>query len=108
MDWLDWLILGLVTTGAIAFLVWKIIAIVKMPKEEREELIKKWLMSAIVMAESTIKEKGAGKEKLQMVIAEFETTAPFIYKFLIKITDGLDLEEIINNALQTIKENFEK
>lgn len=108
MDWLGWVILALVLAGGIAVAIWKVIQIVRMPEDERNNVIKKWLLSAVVAAEDAIKESGAGQEKMQLVIQEFQKKAPAIYKLMMKITKGATLEELIENALQMVKENFEK
>lgn len=107
MDWLSWVILGLVAAGAIAILIWKIIEIVRMTPEARKETIKKWLISAVVAAEAAIKESGAGKEKMEMVLEYFKTNAPFTYKIMMRFTKDVDLSTLIEQALATVKDNFE-
>lgn len=107
MDWLSWVILGLVAAGAIAILVWKIIEVVKMSPEKRKEVIKEWLVSAVVVAENAIKESGAGQEKMEMVLKYFQTKAPFTYKIMMGLTKDIDLQELIEQALTMVKDNFE-
>lgn len=107
MDWLSWVIIAVAALVALGFAIWKIIQIVRMSPEERKEIIKQWLIGAVVAAESAIKESGAGKEKMALVKEQFETKAPFIYKILMRVTNDAELEDLIEKALQMVKDNFE-
>lgn len=108
MDWLSWVILIAVAVVGVAIITWKIIQVVRMPEDERKEVIKQWLISAVVAAEAAFKESGAGAEKMQMVLDNFKENAPALYKFIVAITKDIDLQELVEKALATVKDNFEK
>lgn len=106
--WLPWILFGLIVAAGIAFVVWKIIQVVRMSPEERKETIKNWLVSAVVAAEGAIKERGAGVEKMKQVLKTYQQKAPLLYKFMAFITANVDIEDLAEKALATVKENFEK
>lgn len=108
LDWIVWvmLIAALVIGGGV--ITWKVIQVIRMKPEEREEIIKQWLVSAVVAAESAIKESGAGQKKMEMVMEQFQKKAPIIYKLMMKLTKNANLKDLINKALTMVKENFEK
>lgn len=108
MDWLSWIILGLIALGGIAILIWKIIEVIKMTPDERKETIQQWLVSAVVAAEDAIKESGAGQKKMEMAMDYFKTNAPFAYKIMMRFTKDVSLQELIDKALEMVKANFEK
>jgi DNA-binding protein YbaB len=79
-----------------------------MTPEEKQEIVKQWLIAAIVAAENAIKEQGAGQEKLQMVIDKFNDKAPMLCKIILKFTNTKTLKDLIDEALNTVKDAFEK
>lgn len=107
MDWLSWIIIAIIALGALGFVTWKIVQITRMSPEERKEAIKQWLVGAVVAAEASFKESGAGKEKMAFVKEQFKIKAPFAYKFLMRLTSDAELEDLIEKALAMVKENFE-
>jgi hypothetical protein len=102
-----YIILGLIGAGIIAFLVYNIIKIAKMPKEERRELLKTYLKGLVAEAEKII---GAshGDVKLAQVEEWFNKKAPMIYKIILTLLGKDNLKDLIEDALKEIKENFEK
>lgn len=72
----------------------------KMSKEEKKQVLKNWLIGAVVGAQNYLENN---EEKLQMVKDEFATKAPFWYKLLIRFTKEFDLEELIEEALTEVK-----
>ena len=108
MDWISWVLVALIAVAALAFAIWKIVQVVRMSPEERKEMLKQWLIGAVVVAEAAIKESGAGKEKMQLVKEYFQNNAPLTYKILMRITNDAELEDLINKALEMVKDNFEK
>ena len=73
--------------------------------EQRKELIINWLTGAVVTAQNLIVEKSdkANKAKFEQVLNEFKTNAPWLYKLFIKYTKDLTLEELIEKALEQVK-----
>ena len=106
--WLPWVLFGLVVAAGLAFVIWQIVRVVRMSPEERKETIKNWLVSAVVAAEGAIKEHGAGLQKMQQVLDTYQHKAPVLYKFMALITKNVDIQDLAEKALATVKENFEK
>lgn len=107
MDW-SWIILIAALVIGCGLITWKVIQVIRMTPEQRKETVKQWLVSAVVAAEAAIKESGAGKEKSEMVMNYFKEKAPFIYKIIMRFTKDADLQDLINKALEMVKENFEQ
>ena len=107
-EWLSWAILIAAVVIGCGVIAWKIIQVVRMSPEERKKTVKQWLVSAVVAAEGAIKESGAGKEKMAMVLEQFKNKAPILYKFAMAITKDVDLEKLVEETLQNIKDNFEQ
>ena len=108
MEWISWVILAAAVVIGVGVIAWRIVQVIRMPKEERAEVVKQWLISAVVAAEAAIKEEGAGAEKMQMVLDKFKTDAPVIYKLIMSITKDIDLQDLVEKALEMVKENFEQ
>lgn len=108
MEILSWIILIAALVIGCGIIAWKVVQVMRMSPEERKETVKQWLVSAVVAAEATIKESGAGQEKMKMVLEHFKKKAPILYKFAVSITKDINLQEVVEEALQTIKENFER
>lgn len=72
---------------------------------QRKELILKWLTGAVVAAQNAITEHSdeANKAKFDQVMNEFKTNAPMLYKLFITFTKDLNLEDLIEQALENIK-----
>ena len=76
-----------------------------LPVEKRKELIINWLTGAVVTAQNLITDKTdeANKAKFDQVMNQFKKNAPLTYKIFIKFTKGLNLEDLIEEALENIK-----
>lgn len=76
-----------------------------LPVAQRKDLIIHWLTGAVVVAQNSIKEHTdeANKAKFNQVLEEFQNKAPLLYKLFIKFTSDLNLDELIEEALQNIK-----
>lgn len=93
---------------ALVLIVGAILAIKKffaLPVAQRKELIINWLTGAVVTAQNLITEKTdeANKAKFEQVLKQFQTNAPLLYKLFIKFTGDLKLEDLIEEALENIK-----
>ena len=93
---------------AIVLIIGLILAIKKffaLPVAQKKELIINWLTGAVVTAQNLITEKTdeANKEKFAQVMTQFQTNAPLLYKLFIKFTGDLKLEDLIEEALENIK-----
>ena len=96
------IILGVVALGAATFFI---IRFFKMDDEKKKELIIKWLTGAVVTAQNLITEKSdtANKEKFEQVLREFKKNAPLTYKLFAKFSKNINIEELIEAALTTLK-----
>lgn len=93
---------------ALVLIVGAILAIKKffaLPVAQRKELVINWLTGAVVTAQNLITEKTdeANKAKFEQVLKQFQTNAPLLYKLFIKFTGDLKLEDLIEEALENIK-----
>lgn len=107
-DWLVWVLIGVVAVAAIAILVAYIIKVVKLPVEERKELIINFLCGLVTYAEDYFEEGGKGEEKLKMVEESFNKAAPWFLKILLSTIGAENLRELIEIALTRLKETWEK
>lgn len=108
MESFHWILIAIAGAILIGFCIYKIVKFCKMTPEEKQEIVKQWLVAAIVAAENAIKEHGAGQEKLQMVIDKFNDKAPMLCKIILKFTNTKTLKDLIDEALNTVKDAFEK
>lgn len=93
---------------AIVLIIGAIIAIKKffsLSEEDKKELIINWLTGAVVAAQKLIKDKSdeANHAKFEQVVSQFKTRAPWLYKLFIKFTKNLNLDDLIEQALESIK-----
>lgn len=96
------IILGVVALGvATSFFI----RFFKMDDAKKKELIIKWLTGAVVTAQNLITEKSdtANKEKFEQVLREFKKNAPLTYKLFAKFSKNINIEELIEAALTTLK-----
>lgn len=107
-EWLVWVLIGVIAVAAIAILVAYIIKVVKLPVEERKELIINFLCGLITNAEDYFKEGGKGAEKLKMVEESFNKVAPWFLKLLLSTIGAENLNELIEIALERLKKTWEK
>lgn len=106
-DIIMYIILGIIGAGILAFLIYNIIKIAKMPKEERKELLKIYLKGLVAEAEKAIG-AGHGDAKFSQVEEWFNKKAPMIYKIILMLLGKNNLKDLIEDALKEIKESFEK
>ena len=106
-DIIMYIILGIIGVGILAFFIYNIIKIAKMPSEARRELIKTYLKGLVAEAEKQI---GAGNGDLKYAKVEewFNKKAPMIYKIILTLLGKDNLKDLIEDALKEIKESFEK
>lgn len=108
MTTIDWIIFGVIAALLLGFGIWKIVEFCRLTKEQKIQIVKQWLVGAVVAAEAAITTPGAGQEKLQLVINEFNTRAPMLCKFILWATNSVNLQDLIEEALAEVKKNFEK
>lgn len=98
------LIIATIVAITIGLVAYNIVKFIKMPAEERKQLLVNWVMGAIVAAQNHFTESGHGAEKLAEVEEYFKTKAPMVYKIVLKFTKTTDLRDVIETALNIIKE----
>ena len=102
----DWVLIGIIAAALVGVAIWKIVEFCRMTPEQKQETVKQWLISAVVAAEAAITTPGAGQEKMKMVVDEFNKHAPMLCKIIMWTTKTASLEELIEQALAAVKENF--
>lgn len=107
MDIILYTVSGLIILSFLIFGVLKLVKILKLPKEERKNVLITYLKGVVALAEREIG-SGNGKEKLAMVEEQFEKKAPFVYKIILSLTGKEQLVDLIEQALKEIKEDFEQ
>lgn len=108
MTTLDWILISVLGAILLGVAIWKIVEFCKLTKEDKVEILKKWLVSAVVAAEAAITTPGAGQEKMKMVLDNFNKNAPVFCKIILATTKTINLEQLIEVVLKEIKESFEK
>ena len=96
--------LGIVCLCLITALIVKIVKLCKMPKEEREKVIKTYLKGIIMLAEEEIVGTKKGEERLAMVEEYFNKNAPLTYRIILFLLGKDNLKNLIEDALTEIKE----
>lgn len=96
--------LGIICLCLIAALIVKIVKLFKMPKEEREKVIKTYLKGIIMLAEEEIVGTKRGEERLAMVEEYFNKNAPLTYRIILFLLGKDNLKNLIEDALAEIKE----
>lgn len=104
-DIVMWIIVGLIAALILGVVIYYIVKICKMKPEDRKALILNFLKGAVVAAEEYIG-KGHGQEKLAYVEEYFKKKAPWFLKVLFAITGKDSLDDLIEEALKAVKENF--
>ena len=104
-DVIMWIIIGVVGAALLAFIIYMIVKLVRMSPEERKETLLNWLKGAVVAAEEYIG-SGHGDEKLKYVEDYFNKKAPWFLKILLTIMGKDNLKELIEEALQAVKNSF--
>ena len=108
MDWIVWVIIGIVAAIVLAVVIYFIVKIVKMSPEQRKKVIMNFLMGLVTTAENLYVEHGMGKEKIEEVQKAFKQTAPWFLKILLVVTKSADLNDLIERALTKVKETWGK
>ena len=96
--------LGIICLCLITALIVKIVKLFKMPKEEREKVIKTYLKGVIMLAEAEIVGTERGEERLAMVEEYFNKNAPLTYRIILFLLGKDNLKNLIEDALAEIKE----
>lgn len=109
MDIFGWIMLTIFIVIAIYAIWLKLVKpFVMSTPEERKTILLEYLYSLIVIAEKDIQEGGMGSVKLRYVQDLFLSNAPLIYRLFLRITCKDNLTDLIEEALATIKSEFEK
>ena len=95
---------GIICLCLITALIVKIVKLFKMPKEEREKVIKTYLKGVIMLAEEEIVGTERGEERLAMVEEYFNKNAPLTYRIILFLLGKDNLKNLIEDALAEIKE----
>jgi hypothetical protein len=106
MTTIDWIIFGVIAAVLLGLGIWKIVEFCRLTKEQKIQIVKQWLIAAVVAAEAAITTPGAGQEKLQMVMDEFNKKAPLLCRIILWTTNNTTLTECIEDALAEVKKNF--
>ena len=95
-------IIGILFIVALIFVVKKFLLL---STEEKKERILHWLTGAVTVAQNNIlgKDDESNKQKFEQVVQSFKTKAPFLYKIFIMFNKDINLEELIEKALATLK-----
>ena len=96
--------LGIICLCLVTALIVKIVKLFKMPKEEREKVIKTYLKGVIMLAEEEIIGTKRGEERLAMVEEYFNKNAPLTYRIILFLLGKDNLKNLIEDALAEIKE----
>lgn len=99
--------LGIICLCLITALIVKIVKLCKMPKEEREKVIKTYLKGIIMLAEEEIVGTKRGEERLAMVEEYFDKNAPLMYRIILFLLGKDNLKNLIEDALAEIKETLQ-
>ena len=106
-DIIVYIVFGLLCVGVLAYLIVNIVEFYKMKPEERKEMVVTYLKGLVAYAEKTLG-SGKGAEKLKLVEDMFKKKAPMIYKILLKAIGVKDITELIEVALEEVKQDFVK
>ena len=100
-------IIAVLAAGIIIYICIKFGKVMKMTPEEKKEYLLTFIKGLVAQAESHIG-SGHGEQKLKEVETYFQTKAPFAYKLCLKILGKENLKEIIETALDQLKDSFRK
>lgn len=101
-----YILIGALVLVALGFAIFKIVKIIKMSEEEKRQLLKTYLKGLIALAEKEFSEEGKGAEKLEAVQKYFEKEAPVFLKIVLRIVKKDSLKDLIEEALQELKDSF--
>lgn len=108
MDWLVWVIIGIVAAAILGVAIYYVVKVCKMSPDKRKEVIVNFLVGLVTAAELAYNEAGKGSEKLKEVEEAFKKTAPWFLKLLFKVTKCNNIDELIEIALTKAKETWGK
>ena len=101
-----YIVIGVVALVLLTLLIIKIIKFVKMSPEQKREFLKTYVKGIVVLAEQTVTANKKGQEKLQMVEDYFTKKAPMVYKFVLFLIGKDNFKQIVEEALEDIKNSF--
>lgn len=99
--------LAIIAIAILGFVIFKFVKFFKMPKEEKKKIIISYLAGLVTLAEDKIG-SGHGEEKLAEVEKYFKENAGITYKMILKVFGKENLKDLIEEALQMVKDNFSK
>lgn len=102
-----YIVLGALCVCGLAFLVANIVKFCKMSAGDKREVLITYLQGLVVWAEQQIG-AGHGAEKLAQVEEYFKKNAPRFYRIVLSLVGKDNLKELIELALERVKENFSK
>ena len=107
MDILAYVLIGLIAAAIVGVVVFLVVKLAKMSKEDRKAYLVTYLKGIVALAEKEIG-AGHGADKLAMVEDYFNKKAPVFVKIVLTVFGAQNLRELIEIALKEIKESFEK
>lgn len=99
--------LALIAIAILGYVIFRMVKFFKMPEEEKRKIIISYLAGLVTMTEDKIG-SGHGEEKLAEVEKYFKENAGVFYKAILKVFGKENLKDLIEEALQMIKNNFGK
>ena len=101
-----YIVIGVVALVLLTLLIIKIVKFVKMSPEQKREFLKTYVKGIVVLAEQTVTGDKRGQEQLQMVVDYFNKKAPMVYKFVLFLIGKDNFKQIVEEALEDIKNSF--
>ena len=102
-EWVIWLVIGIIAVIAIALVVCFVIKFIKMSPADKKELLVQFLIGLVSIAETQIVGSKKGQEKIAWVEQEFNKTAPWFLKIVLKLANVGSLNELISAAVDKAK-----
>lgn len=104
---LMWVIIAVVIAAVLAVAIVGIVKVCKLKPEERKKVLLTFVKGIVAMAEKEIG-SGHGDEKFKEVEEYFHKHAGWFIKTLLMLSGKNTLKDLIELALQEVKEAFEK
>lgn len=98
-----WVIIGIAAAILLAVGIYYIVKFFRLTPQERVELLIQFLIGLVSEAEVLFDEGGAGEEKLKWVEEQFNKTAPWFLKIVLKLTKATSLADLVRQALEKAK-----
>ena len=105
-DIIMWVIIGVVLAGILAFIIYQIVRVCRLSKEDRKRQIIEWLKTAIIALEQELKSESA-EEEIAQIEDYFNKHAPWFLKLLFILTTQTSLEDLIKDALKEVEETLD-